>query len=267
MCLDRTRSIPSQVLYLLPLVPAVLATAPVPGWSLGLASLPGWWMVRGIVAFMLPLYGFGVHAHLYPQGSVAFVERTQPRPNIFHTTTMGAYLVWHLRDYRLYSDTRDTMYWHLQPEMVASFRSAEVTGALLKKYDVHTALMPIPATRYLPGVGFEDVIAAYLPPDRWALVYFDNVAFVKVARIPEHAALIADHAYTLLRPNLPPNAYALSKGRTPERDATFAREVTRCLHDEPDNVYCQIAQASFWRVTDPERLRGGTVLAAPEARP
>lgn len=272
LSINRVRAIPYQLIFFLPLLGRSVAAAATDRqaralWPLGLGATGSLALGVGCVLGLHSLWGFGVHERLYPVGSVAFVERTKPRGNVLHTFACGAYMVWHMRDYPLYVDTRETMFWGLQQEVLGAYHSPQITQTMIQKYGVNTVLMPIPATRYIPEVGgFEDVIASYMPSDAWTLVYFDKITFVMVRRIPEHKALIAAHEYQILRPNLPANAYPLSHGRTPERDALFTQEVARCLADEPESVYCLVAQATWWRVTDPKLHQSDSVALLERAR-
>jgi hypothetical protein len=265
LCLDRVRSIPYHTLLVLPVVARAAALRPLPAWAGGAAVAMTGGAFALFVWAMRPAWGIGIDRDLFPVGSTRFIQTTHPRPNILHTFAYGAYTVWYLRDYPVYVDTRETMYWPLQPEILAAYHSPEITQALCAKYGINTLLMPIAKTRYLPGLGFEDVLEAYLPRRDWALVYFDDISVVVVRRIPEHAEIIAAHAYDILRPNLPANQYALRGGRTPARDARFTAEVQRCLAEEPDNAFCLVAQASFWRITEPETRRADALAALERA--
>ncbi|HET6344960.1 MAG TPA: hypothetical protein VFH51_08505 [Myxococcota bacterium] len=270
MSLDRVRAIPYHTLFVLPVVARGLgAWEPDPWISTGLVGGSG--AAFGLfVTAMLPLWGLRpglrLDRDLFPVGSTRFIQATHPQPNILHTFAYGAYTVWHLRDYPVYVDTRETLYWHLQPEILAAYHSPEITQALCEKYGINTVLMPIAKTRYLPGLGFEDVLATYLPHDAWALVHFDDISVVMLRRIPLHAGIIAAHEYEVLRPNLPANTYPLTGRRGPERDARFVAEITRCLAEEPDNAFCQLAQASFWRATDATRKADALALLQRAAR-
>jgi hypothetical protein len=260
MSLDRVRAIPYHTLFVLPVVARGLGAWEAPPWaSASLIAASG--AAFGLFATaMAPLWGLGLDRELFPVGSTRFIQTTHPQPNILHTFAYGAYTVWHLRDYPLYVDTRETLYWRLQPEILAAYHSPEITQALCEKYGINTVLMPIAKTRYLPGLGFEDVLESYLPRETWALAHFDDISVVVLRRIPAHAAIIAAHEYDVLRPNLPANTYPLTGRRSPERDSRFVAEIGRCLAEEPDNAFCQLAQASFWRVTDPSRKADALAL-------
>ena len=275
LSINRVRAIPYQLIFMLPLLARSAARAwEAPAerlrggpWPLWLGAAGSLALAVGCVLGLHTLWGFGVHERLYPVGSVRFVERARPRGNVLHTFACGAYMVWHMRDYPLYVDTRETMFWDIQEEILGAYQSAEITQAMIRKYQVNTVLMPIPPTRYVPQVGgFEDVIASYMPAEDWALVYFDKITFVMVRRMPEHQALIAAEEYKILRPNLPANSYPLSRGRTPERDAGFVQELDRCLANEPESVYCLVAQATWWRVTNPEAHHSDAIALLERAR-
>ena len=55
------------------------------------------------------------------------------------------------------------------------------------------------------------------------------------------------HEFVLLRPQIPANHYRASKSRTPENDARFVSESSRCLTNEPENMHCAIADSAMLR--------------------
>ena len=274
LSVDRVRALPYLLVYATPAMALGLAARP----GLWRRQLPPWLATAATAALaacsslaLQPSRGWTVNAATFPVRSSAFIAAERPQGNILHTAAFGAYTVWALRAYPDYVDTRETPFWGLQDEILASYASAAFSQQLYRTYDVQTVLMPIPNTQYLPERGFDDVMARYLPPEAWALVYIDRLAFVAVRRIPAHAALIAAHEYQLLRPNLPANAYPMRTTRTTATDARFTAELQRCRRESPESAYCLMAEVAWWqRQQDPrydsqavEQLRSALSLLPP----
>lgn len=239
---DRVRTIPYHVFFLAPHLAqgyqlALELLGRLAAWPTRLlAGLAVFALARQANASHVP-FGFGLSRAMYPVGSTAFIEREQLQKNVYHTFAYGAYLVWYLRDYPLFVDTRETMYDGLQGAILDAFHSPAATQRILERYAVSTTLVPIPKTEKIGDLGFRDLIEEYTPSDQWALVYFDDISIVVVRRTPEHAALVAQHEYRLLRPNLPPGNFLRTRP-TGDRLARYREEIARCLQDEPANRFC-----------------------------
>jgi len=269
LCIDRVRSFPYLVMLFVPLLAcgldAVLDRGPASLRRLLAAVLlvvslaltgHNWWR--------FPLaWGCTVSRTTFPIESVAFIRAQRPQPNLYNTFAFGNYLLWHLPEYRVFGDTRETPYWKLEATVLDAFYSAETTRALYQRYNVNASLVPIPGTAFVPGLGFRDLIVEYLPLADWALVFFDDISVVVVRRIPEHAALVAGHEYQLLHPNLPPTNYLYGQRRSAEQDGRFASEVERCRSELPDGLFCLIADAAWARVNQ-QTDRYGALLSSLE---
>ena len=262
MAANRMRAFPYHLLFFLPFLATfldrVLLAAQVTSrgrrhrlrratfWIAALGA-SGWLVARHVQYFTVT-YQLQVSRSAFPVGSAAFIHRERPRANLFHTYGFGGYFVWALREYKTFVDTRETMFRHMQSVMLDAQRSPAFARQVWDTYQINTAIIPTPEARYIEGVGFEDAIAALFPPEQWAIVYFDDISTVVVRRIPEHEALIRDNEYVLLRPQIPANHYVVSRSRTPEKDARFNAELSRCEHNEPENLHCAIARSSWLRL-------------------
>jgi len=259
---NRMRAFPYHLLFFLPFIASFLdrtllaARVSSTGRRYRLRRATFWaaavaasaWLVARHIEFFTVTYQFQVSRSSFPVGSAAFIHRERPRANLFHTYGFGGYFVWALREYRTFVDTREIMFRHMQSVMLDAQKSPAFARHVWDTYEINTAVIPTPEARYIEGVGFEDAIAALFPPEQWAIVYFDDISTVVVRRIPEHEALIRDNEFVLLRPQIPANQYVASKSRTPEKDARFTSEISRCERNEPANVHCAIARSAWLRL-------------------
>lgn len=198
--------------------------------------------------------GWGLDKSMYPIGSVDFIKKTRPLKNIYHGFAYGHYMDWNLKEYPVFVDTRETMFWKLQDKILAAHSSSGVTRELYRSYNINTALNPIPSTEYIQGSGFVDVIEQYNPSKDWALVYFDHISVLVVKRIKEHEHIYKDHEYVFLRPNLPPNNYIYSSIRNEANDKKYEEEINLCRKDEPENVFCVMAGSAWARTKDKNNI-------------
>lgn len=250
LCLNRIRTFPYQLLFLLPHLTVSLSLAfelfgarRIGTAASVLAAFSFFLCVRQISHGKLR-YGFSLSRAMYPIDSAAFIEREQLQPNLFHTFAYGAYTVYALRDYRDFVDTRETMFDHLQATILDAYASPTITRQTMDRFGIHTTLVPIPKTERVGDLGYRNAITEYLPKEEWALVYFDDISVVVIRRIPEHAEVIARHEYELLYPNLPVGNFLRMKP-TGERLARYRHEIERCLTELPHNVFCQRSRVAL----------------------
>jgi hypothetical protein len=264
MAANRVRAFPYHLLFFLPFLASLLdrilsATRVGSGerrhrlrrvtfWIAAVGASA--WLVGRHVEVFTVTYDVEVSRSAFPVGSAAFIYRERPRANLFHTYGFGGYFVWALREYKTFVDTRETMFRHMQSVMLEAQKSPAFARQVWDEYQINTAIIPTPETRYIEGIGFEDAIAPLFPPEQWAIVYFDDISTVLVRRIPEHQAIIRDNEFVLLRPHIPANHYVVSKSRSPEKDARFIAELSRCERNEPENLHCAIAHSARLRLWD-----------------
>jgi hypothetical protein len=269
-CLERVRIVPFAVLYLLPVMMAGAA-------SLGREKKRGeggrsncekkknlfyldhraetlWWSLAA--ALLAVHFGIGqgirVGFHLvegqWPVASADFVLEENLQGNIYHTFTFGNYLVYTFRGKHLtYGDTRETIFHANEQEYFAAYRSPPALRALLERHSVNTILTKIPGTHPLPSGEWRDIVREFTPPDEWAVLFWDEVSIVTARRVPAHAAAIAAHEYTMLRPALPYNLFLKDmQSWTGEQVVRFRSEVLRCNARRGDtNLYCALCAAAW----------------------
>ncbi|MBI3565010.1 MAG: hypothetical protein HY079_07435 [Elusimicrobia bacterium] len=172
------------------------------------------------------------------RGAAGFVARERGALGglrLFNQYEWGGYLGWALGpDGRVYGDGRYLFHEQLartqdalsSPEAFAAFARAEaLDGFLIRDYP-----RALPSTRVYPD-GTTRAFArpwfvAYLPRERWALVWFDGRALVFVDRAKVPAAWLAAHEYRWLRPgDEAALADARARGEVPE--AALAAEAVR----------------------------------------
>ena len=272
-CLERVRIVPFAVLYLLPVLMAGAASL---GWEkkgdgggrsnreekkkkknaryMHPQAETLWWSLAA--ALLAVHFGIGqgvrVGFHLvegqWPVASAEFVLSENLQGNIYHTFTFGNYLVYAFRGRHLtYGDTRETIFQSNEREYHAAYHSPQALRALLERHSVNTILTKIPGTQPLPSGEWRDIMREFTPPDEWAVLFWDDVSVVTVRRVPAHAAAIAAHEYTMLRPALPYNLFLRDmQSWTGEQVVRFRSEVLRCNARRGDtNLYCALCAAAW----------------------
>lgn len=181
--------------------------------------------------------GFGILEGKYPEQSARFIRENQLPHELFNDFDFGGYLVGRLRQYRVSMDGRELPFIPLLTELrtVSEKGSPAEFDSFLKQHSFQTLLLePRP---YLPG--FQDPLLALAPPERWALVFFDDASLVYVRRTPEWEPFIEAHELKLLQHGRPPELIASGILKNPEVKSSLEKELARCLLWKPTPRYCQ----------------------------
>lgn len=153
------------------------------------------------------------------------------------------------------------MFHWLQPYIKAAFASPAATRENTERWGCHANLAPMPKTEYIAQMGgWRDLLAEYSPRERWGLVCFDHISILNVARAPkEHAKILREHEYAVLRPHLPPTQIPF-RTRPPgeehepaELDERFHEELRRCRRERPLHAWCRAAESAWvrrWHAND-----------------
>jgi len=253
LCRDRIRAIPYQVIFGLPFAAKLFGTVWASMEKRRTVALLRWAVPTAVAIVLFPYHlvttkmviAFRESPSMYPIESVGFIRKNAIRPNLYHTFAYGAYVVWYLRDQPDFVDPRETPFRELEQDYLKAYASPEHAQMLYERFGVNATLVPIPKTALIPGMGYRDLIEEYMPREKWALVYWDDISVLVVRRIPEHAHVIAEHEYKYLRPNLPPGNFLVSGTRKREEVRAFGREVERCLAERPADAFCKASERQF----------------------
>ncbi len=197
-------------------------------------------------SYMPMRYGFGPSRESFPTESVKFIKRAHLKPNMLNGYDFGGYLASELREYRVSMDGRCPLFLDVIEEIGAAETKSSGEAdfeKIYKKYNFNFILWPLPAIH--PSI--PDQHAARAPSSRWAIVFMDNASIVYAKRIPEHAALIRAREYKLLYRGVSAALPALSEQFDADFRKRFEAELDRCLSDVPDNIYCLVGKAAFYR--------------------
>ena len=130
----------------------------------------------------------GVLEHRFPIRSVAQLQSTGLRGNVYNPDQFGGYLIWAFYpERRALTDGRNELYHTYIPEYARARRDGRVWNALLRKYkidlavDEHHAPLDVldAVTHQKTKMPAED---AYWPREEWALIGKDDVAMVFARR-------------------------------------------------------------------------------------
>jgi hypothetical protein len=195
--------------------------------------------------------GLDMIKSMWPIESTAWLKQLpsemRPQPNIYHTYTFGNYLLYWLRDYKVFGDTRETPFKHLESQYYGAYASPDILRYLLDVYNVSTIITVIPGTELLADGTYRNIIQEYTPPDKWGLVFFDNTSIISVRRIAEHTHLLNNFEFKILNPSLPHDHYYTHRAGNVTNDVLLGREVKLCRKIVPQNVYCKLAFSSWFR--------------------
>jgi hypothetical protein len=200
--------------------------------------------------------GIGLGAgRIFPVAAVDFIKRHRPQGNVFHAVPDGAYLVWHLRDYPVFSDPRETPFRTAHSELQA-IRSEGEARELFRKYDVNVIL----DRAYLPRTGYRR--------EDWALVYFDDKSAVHLRRIRPHARLISAYEYRRLRPERQKTFLSDLLSGDDEYRREFIRDADLCKTREPSGRICARAGQAVqqYRATSSSSVEPSAEGAGPFSR-
>lgn len=212
-----------------------------PRWGAATAAL-----LVAVSAAISPWPPFGVSwaADWYPDRACDALERLGlgDRP-MYNDVRFGGYLInRRYPQHRVFLDDRNEIHEPLLREIWAILQSSDVARweALLERWDLDTALV-----RYHPPVmvrtpdgtplGERGFSALWFPPERWALVWFDDTAMVLVRRSTADAELLDRFEYRSFRPD-DLQQLARELAEDPGRAAAVAEEIRRAAHEDPDGA-------------------------------
>lgn len=241
LCAERTRATPFVILYAAPLAARLLERLTWrPRFVPALLSASFVGLVLAI-AVLFPPYPFGFEPtpQIWPVESVAFIKRTKPQANVFHTFSFGSYLDLYLPEYKVFGDTRETPFREVESEYLAAYESREGLSKLVARYDINTLLLDRPKLERLDDASYFDVLEAYAPSKEWALVFFDAASVVLVKRSRVNAPIVQQHEYRWLRPSMPADEIWRVASTNPTYRQALQLELDRCLHDVPGLFFCE----------------------------
>lgn len=187
------------------LIPYLLTTADTLGWLK--ARRQG---ERAVVAALVLVAFFGMlcawkmdfpykpaYARNFPRGAAEYMDRNLglETRRVFHSRTWGGYLAHRLGpELRVFQDGR-YLFHGMMPEQASAASSPAAWGRYLDRHEIDTALLErtgamSPAGRPLMAEGGAGIprpaFTAFMPMERWALVYWDrqSLLFVRRGSIP-----------------------------------------------------------------------------------
>ena len=186
---------------------AVLASLVLGGmivWCLG--SRPDWPGRQSLLRF-----GLGIQPGLFPREAVDRLESdwTGVGP-LYHDMAFGGYLAWRtFPERQIFWDSRNEVDPGLLREVGRARRSGRRWFRMLDRYDVDGALVGYDEARRPEVVleagepkvvGRHTTHALFFPPERFALVYWDDTAMLFVRRSPERAGRLEREEYRFVHP-------------------------------------------------------------------
>jgi hypothetical protein len=189
-----------------------------------------------------PRPGFGFADRWYPDRAVSFLKaHGLLGGRLYNDVRFGGWLI--LDGYperQVFLDDRNEIHEPLLREIWEIFATSNVAAweDLLERWHIDTVLLryhePIRVTTpdgaELGERGFSQL---WFPTERWAMVYWDDVAMVVVRRSAVPAAFVADHEYRILHPDDLDHVLATLSAEPNLLPAATA-ELRRALADDPE---------------------------------
>ena len=188
--------------------------------------------------------GIGIEQTRFPRTAVDQLERWEPVGNLLNSAAFGGYLLWRTYPPRqIFLDTRN----EVDPGFLATVGRARSDEGLwlelLAEHAIDAALAryddrprPVESAPERPGEPPRTELhtpSSYLfPSERFALVYWDDVAMLFLARTPEREAALAEHQYRAVQPE-DWRATLERARRDPAFHEQVRRELGRRLREEP----------------------------------
>ncbi|HUO85744.1 MAG TPA: hypothetical protein VM534_11575 [Thermoanaerobaculia bacterium] len=167
------------------LAPAIPALRPPMRKALG--------VIAAVLAAVLILASlpprFGPHREIFPVESVAQLKAAGLKGNIYNPDQLGGYLIWSFHPARrVLTDGRNELFRDYIRLYGRSRVDSRIWAQLLRKYEIDLAVEEYrnaPVEVVDARTGRRDLLPAssvYFPPERWALIAFDDAAMILARR-------------------------------------------------------------------------------------
>ena len=194
-------------------------------------------------------FGSGLEPGRFPVKAVDFLEQVPELGNLYNNVAFGGYLLWRLFPPRqIFNDGRNELNPDFLRELATARKDSQAWNALLDRYEIDGALVRYDRRRRpvleppLVAGGEPRVVhltsnSILFTPDRFALVHWDDLGMVYLARRPARRQLLEELEYHFVNPE-DPEATLQAANDDPARLKSTLREVERRLRDDPD---CRLA--------------------------
>lgn len=196
-------------------------------------------------------FGSGLEPGRFPDKAVDFVEQVPELGNLYNNVAFGGYLLWRLFPPRqIFNDGRNELNPDFLRELATARKDSQAWYALLDRYQIDGALVRYDRRRRPvlepPLVAGDEPRVVHLTsnsilftPDRFALVYWDDLGMVYLARRPARRQLLEELEYLFVNPE-DPEATLQAANDDPAKLRSTLHEVERRLREDPD---CRLAAA------------------------
>lgn len=189
------------------------------------------------------LPAFGLEAGRFPEQAVDDLARRRGVGNLYNDVAFGGYLLWRLHPPRqVFIDSRNEVRPDLLHELARARADEAAWRELLDRYAIDAALVryddrlrplvTLDAQGRPARVEHHSASALLFPRDRFALVYWDDLALLFLRRTPTRAAQLAREEYRVIQPE-DWQATLAAAAADPAVRASALAEVERRLREEP----------------------------------
>lgn len=200
--------------------------------------------------------GLGMEKFSYPVEAVKFLQNEKilekSQGNLYHTYNFGGYLIFANQPHKVFLDGRTRPYLgEVFSRYWANFEGTDAWRDSIERYNITAALMTLPHT---DGTTTYNQSAPMFPREKWALIYYDDIAILYVRRDDLLRGLINMHEYKILNPQHMDFAYL---GEFVQSQETFEQalgEVDRGLLLNPDSYRLHFTRAYVLALAGNEEL-------------
>jgi hypothetical protein len=180
-------------------------------------------------------FGLGVDERRFPEGACRILESAPGGVRLYNQYDLGSWLIWRLDPrVKVFIDGRNQVFPEsLYREYLSANESPADMDRVFRQWDIDAVLLYGDASipRYLTARA------------NWHLVWFDDLSYLFLADRPGREALIAEHAYRLVRPPAPTFDADLRRALATSRDALLA-ELERAAAEAPSATLPRLLLAS-----------------------
>ncbi len=188
------------------------------------------------------LLGLGPNPYAHPIQAANYLMDSPLQPNLFHDYDWGGYLIWRLRPpWKAFIDGRVDIYGpHGVLRYMAMMRGEEGWRQEFAKYQINTVML-----EYRTAANAPRLPQQLWESSDWALVYWDDVAFIYARRAPEIADYLARHSFHAVNPTWSTIQLARESTKTPAALARAMAELDRVLRENPKCIKAMDYQSNL----------------------
>ena len=231
-----------------PRLPRIPQTAQAALFSLSLLIFLAW------AKNSSPGIGLGLSKFTYPVEAAEFIKNEQllekSGGNLYNTYNFGGYLLWKIYPKQVFIDSRMQPYVEKVFQIYwKNFEGGDVWRGSIEKYNITIAIMILPHTD--GKTVFNDSLKMF-PAEKWALIYYDDVATIYTKRIPALDDVVQKYEYKIINPQMMNLNYLPEKIQSQEDWERAMNEIKMGLEINPESYRLHFTLAYLYGMVGAE---------------